>query len=168
MDTLQSDYRDMLINLGELVDENKNYLDSMKFKCKSFIKGKESEGITSALQLWTALEKRELIGPQNTTFLKDLLRTCMRGIMPPLRVLENYEAQVGLHGQQRPQIQNIPFQQQQYPQAPPQVVYVQAGHQFHNIEDTGNEYDLYRLNKTEKGCSICIVEILHSFMMIHC
>ena len=137
MDSLQSDYRDMLINVGELVDENKNYLEAMKFRCKSIIKGKESEGINSALHLWTALEKREWIGPHNTAFLKELLNTCMKGIMPPLRLVENYEAQAGIQGQQRQHQQNIglPHPQQQYDPVPPQVVYhVHAGQQFHAVD----------------------------------
>ena len=125
MDSLQSDYRDMLINVGELVDENKNYLEAMKFRCKSIIKGKENEGINSALDLWTALEKRELIGPNNTAFLKELLNACMKGIMPPMRFVENYEAQAGVQGQQRQHQHNVgfPYPQQQYGPVPPQVVY---------------------------------------------
>ena len=127
MDNIQSGYRDMLINVGELVDENKNYLEAMKFRCKSIIKGKENEGIHSALQLWTALEKRELIGPNNTVFLKELLNTCMKGIMPPLRLVENYEAYAGVQGQ-RPHQQNVLYLQQQHAPVPQQVVYhVHAG-----------------------------------------
>ena len=139
MDTLQSDYRDMLINVGEYVDENKKYLDAMKFKCKAIIKGKESEGITSSLGLWEALEKRELIGPRNTVFLKELLQTCMKGIMPPLRAIENYEVNMGIQAQQVQHPAHRQQFQQQQPHAPhpPQVVYlVQAGQPFHNFNGT--------------------------------
>ena len=128
MDELQSDFRDMLINVGELVDENKTYLEAMKFRCKSIIKGKESEGITSALQLWTALEKRELIRPDDTSFLKELLKTCMKGIMPPLRVVENYEN----NRPEMSQVQN-PIPQTNF-RVPPQaqvVYHVQAEQPFH-------------------------------------
>ena len=125
MDILHNDYMDMLLEVGVIVDENKSYLKAMKIRCKSIIKGKENKGINSALDLWTALEKKELIGPNNTAFLKELLKTCMKGIITPLRIVENYEAQAGVRGQQRQHQHNVgfPYPQQQYGPVPPQVVY---------------------------------------------
>ena len=142
MDSLQSDYRDMLIEVGEYVDENKVYLEAMKFKCKSMIKGKESEGITSSLKLWEALEKREMIGPYKTQFLKELLQTCMKGIMPPFRAVEIYETRLGQHGFNLNQVQNfVPpphqFPPPHLPQAQPQVPHhVQTGQQREQYNGT--------------------------------
>ena len=83
-------YRDMLIDLAECIDDRA--LERMKFKCGNEVKKRESEEITTPLQLFTALEQRERLGPQNTEFLKQLLKTCMRGKVDSLRLLENYES----------------------------------------------------------------------------
>ena len=90
-DRVYGAYKDMLISVADLVDEDRSTLETMKFKCDSFIKGRERDQIKSAIQLWTALEKREYLGPSNTKFLKELLNSCMRGHVEALIVLENYE-----------------------------------------------------------------------------
>jgi hypothetical protein len=89
-------YKDMLISIADIVDQDSSVLETMKFKCDSFIKGRERDQIKSAIQLWTALEKREYLGISDTKFLKDLLKSCMKGHVEALTILEKYERLIGV------------------------------------------------------------------------
>lgn len=90
-DANQAAYKNMLIDLADVIDQDLTVLETMKFRCDKFIKGRERDQIKSAIHLWTALEKREYLGPSNISFLKDILKSCMRGQTEVFNIVENYE-----------------------------------------------------------------------------
>ena len=85
-------YKDMLIDVAECIDDRT--LERIKFKCSGEIKTRESEEIKTPLQLFIALEKRELLGAHHTEFLKELLKTCGAGKLDGLRLIESYETRL--------------------------------------------------------------------------
>ncbi|XP_045214860.2 FAS-associated death domain protein-like [Mercenaria mercenaria] len=114
-------YKDMLISVADVVDQDVTVLNTMKFKCDRIIKGRERDQIKSAIQLWTALEKREYLGLSKTDFLKELLKSCMRGQVEALNMVENYERLNGdlpgsFNGQAIPAQVNCPGN--------PQIIYI--------------------------------------------
>ena len=108
-------YRDMLIDVAECIDDRA--LETMKFKCGNEIKKRESEEITTPLQLFTALQQRERLGPYSMEFLKQLLKTCMCGKVDALRIVENYESKHRL--QNYANVGNLDYI--------PQVIYIERG-----------------------------------------
>lgn len=88
-------YKNMLIEVADVVDQETSVLESMKFICDKIIKGRERDQIKSAIQLWTSLEKREYLGPSNTNFLKELLKSCFREKTEALKIVERYEQDNG-------------------------------------------------------------------------
>lgn len=111
-------FRDMLVSLSSVLDDED--LQKMKFKCSDIIKKRQSERIKNALDLFSALEERGKLKPDNTTFLSELLRSCCAEKVDGLRIVAQY-MNGGFHGTAfDPNSHNPPNVQPQQPQ----VIYV--------------------------------------------
>ncbi len=84
-------FRKMLTEVSKGVKDHE--LKAMKFMCKDFIPKRRLEEIKTALNLWEALEERELLGVYNTRFLRELLQTTGEGRTDLLRIVQCYDGQ---------------------------------------------------------------------------
>ena len=82
-------FRKMLTDIAQGVTEND--LKAMKFNCTDFIPKRRQEDIESAFDLWEALEERDKLSAEDTTFLKYLLGISTENRTDLLNILEKYE-----------------------------------------------------------------------------
>ena len=66
-----SNYRTLLLRISDNITDK--CLEKLKFLCSDDIKEGELEEISSPLKLFKALERRELIGVDDLSFLRELL-----------------------------------------------------------------------------------------------
>ncbi len=85
----------MLVHLSNATGSAE--LEAMKFFCRSHIPPAIQEEIESALQLWAALEERDLLSLDNTQFLRDILSTCTGGRKDLILTLDKFEEERTLH-----------------------------------------------------------------------
>lgn len=68
-------------------------LEAMKFFCSDQIPARQREEIVRSVRLWEVLEERELLRPDNTVFLKKLLRDAAGAREDLLNIITRYEEQ---------------------------------------------------------------------------
>ncbi|XP_041362799.1 FAS-associated death domain protein-like isoform X2 [Gigantopelta aegis] len=81
-------FRTVLTDLGDMLAPSE--LEKMKYYCKNHLKAIDRDKIDTAIMLWSKLEERKLIGPDNLGFLKQMLKTCTSGRQDVLDVLMKY------------------------------------------------------------------------------
>lgn len=82
-------YRRMLTDLAQRLRSDE--INSMKFMCNDKIPKSKQEEINTGVDLWDALEERDLLGPTDTRFLRYILESATNRRIDVLNILAVYE-----------------------------------------------------------------------------
>lgn len=91
-------YREMLIKLDKMI--TKDELTRMKLYTKDLIATRLRDQIDSCVTLWERLEERRKIGPNDVSYIKNLIRNCTDNRQDLIDVILEYE-QVSINNASR-------------------------------------------------------------------
>ena len=99
-------YRSMLVKVA--VGVRAPEMEAMKFMCSEFIPRRRMEEVVSCTDLWTALQEKNLLDPDNLAFLKNLLSSVSGSRDDLIGIITAYEHQMNLvQGNARPASKSI-------------------------------------------------------------
>ncbi len=86
-------FRKMLAEVAKQIRPNE--VAAMKFICTDSIPKRKQEEIHTAIELWEALEERDKLNPDDTTFLREILQSGTENRTDLISILDNYQRGTG-------------------------------------------------------------------------